>query len=445
MYNYFYKHIRRKAWQGGEYIHRTHSALEELQWIDPKDLEIIRLHKVQDFIRHAYQYVPYYKKKFKDNDIHPEDIKTFKDFQSIPYLTRDDVINHREELMATSYTGGYIEDTTGGSTGEPMRFIMDNHARWWSAAVETRYRGWYGVEPGDRRAWIWGAIKDFPDWSLKDRLKARVKRYRYLNANTMLEKYMLPFAEMCAKWQPAMFRAYPSAMCLFASFIKKNGLAPIQPKLIELSGEKLLPSQRALLQEVFGSAVADHYSSWEIYDIAYQCPEGGLHVSEDRYLELIKKDEPCNLGEAGEVVITSLTQYAMPFIRYKNGDSAVYDTQPCECGRSMPVLKEVVGRVLDLLCRPDGQFVSPGTIYYIMKDRHDVAQFQVHQPDISHLIVRLKCIHPVDKDWIDDMRKKIQYYFGSNMNVEIIIVDQFELTPTGKLRCIISDVEHDLW
>ena len=257
---------------------------------------------------------------------------------------------------------------------------MDRATALWSNAVETRYRRWYGIKPGDKRAWVWGALKDFSQWHVRDRLAAYVKRYRYLNAHTMSDKNMRSFAAMLLKWQPAMFRAYPSAISLFAQYLDAHKITGIRPKLIETSAEKLTATQRAYLTDVFDSPIAEHYSSWEIYDIAYQCPEGSLHVSEDRYLESVERDKPVDCGHEGEVVITALNQYAMPFIRYKNADLGIYAEKPCSCGRCLPVLQDLVGRMQELLFRPDGQIVNGSIMDYLMHSRPEVSGLRPASP-----------------------------------------------------------------
>ena len=445
MYSNLYHLMRKFFWRGGREIQRSLRELERTQWLSRSELEEIQFKKIQRLVSYAYDHVPFYRERYKKEDIHPQDIKNLKDFQAIPFLTRDDVNNHQDTLVSTEYRGEVFEDTTGGSTGLPMQFLMDRSTSWWSYAVETRCRGWYGVRPGDKRAWVWGALKDFPSWHWQDRLAAYIKRYRYLNSHTITEPKMQTFAEMLLKWQPTMFRAYPTALSIFAHYLKEQGITGITPKLIETSAEKLMPSERQLFEEVFRCPVADHYSSWEIYDMAYQCPAGGLHVSEDRYLELVANGQVVQAGQMGEVVITSFTQYAMPFIRYKNEDLGIYELEACSCGRGMPVLQEIVGRNTDLLSKPDGNVFHWSGIYVVMRDKSEVSQYQVYQPDREHLEVRLVCKQRVDSALLENIRNELQAYLGESMHISVKLVDRIELTPSGKHRYIISDVKPNLW
>jgi phenylacetate-CoA ligase len=143
----------------------------------------------------------------------------------------------------------------------------------------------------------------------------------------------------------------------------------------------------------------------------------------------------------GEVVVTALHQFAMPFIRYKENDMAIYEPGQCPCGRSFPRLKEIVGRTNDFLVSADGQFVHGGLFAYLLRVNPDVLRYQVYQPDKGRLQVRLVCTQAVSQDWLAETRAEIQRHFGKSTQVVFRLVDQIELTPAGKHRYIISDVK----
>lgn len=442
MYSSLYQFMVKYLYPGKE-IRRSLNELEGTQWLPRSELESMQLKKLQRLVSYAYAHVPFYRKLYQSENIHPQDIKSFKDFQALPFLTRDDVNNHLQDLVSTDYRGHFIEMATSGSTGHPMQFFLDRSDCWWTSAFSARCRGWYGVNLGDKRAFVYSYLLDFSDWRWKDRLVGNIKHARYLNARTMTKTKMQAFAEMLVKWQPTMFRAYPSALSIFAHYIKEQGITNISPKLIESTAEKVTPSQRQLFEEVFQAPIADNYSSLEIDNMAYQCPEGGLHVSEERYLELVANGRVVNPGQMGEVVLTSLIQYAMPFIRYKNSDVGIYESEDCSCGRGMPVLREIVGRNCDLLTRPDGQIVHWTSIYTIMKYKPEVYQWQLYQSDQEHLEVRLVCKQKSVSTLLEDIRTELQPCFGESMHISVKLVDRIELTSSGKYRYVISEVKPD--
>lgn len=444
MYSSLYQFMRRYIYPGQKEIRRRSRELEATQWLPRSELESIQLKKLQRLVIYAYEHVPFYRKLYQRENIYPQDIKSLKDFQALPFLTRDDVMDHGEDLISTGYRGPVYEGRTSGSTGTPMQFIMDKSAAWLATyAFNARCRGWYGVRPGDKRAFVTATLEDYPNWPLRERLAANINRNRYLNVRTMTQSTMQIFAEMLVKWQPAVIRAYPSALAIFAYYLKERGITNIIPKLVETTAEKVTPSQRQLFEEIFQAPVADHYSSLEILSYAYQCPNGGLHVNEDCYLELVGNGQVVNLGQMGEVVVTSLNQYAMPFIRYKNGDVGIYEPDGCSCGRGMPVLREVVGRNCDLLVHIDGHVVHWSPVTAIMMPWNKVRQYQIYQPDRENLEVRLLCKEKVDTAYLENIRKELLPCFGDSMKISVKLVDHIDLTPGGKHRYVISEVKPD--
>jgi phenylacetate-coenzyme A ligase PaaK-like adenylate-forming protein len=433
----------RPYWRGGRELRRRQKEIEQTQWWSIGEIETLQLDRLKKLIKYAYEHVPYYSKLYKSLEIHPDDIKSLKDFQALPFLTREDIKSHINELVTDDPNHEIFPDSTGGSTGVPMQFFIERAYDRWDQALELRGRGWYGVREGDRIAFVWGAKQDMPDWSMPARLKARILQERYLNAFGMTEQKMQLFAESLIKWKPAMFRAYASALTLFAQYLKDHKITGIEPRLIETTAEKVTLPQRDLLESVFHCKVADWYSAREMGTIAFQCPEGSLHVGETRYLEIVAKNNGAQPGELGEVVITSLHQYGMPFIRYKIGDMAILETHSCSCGRGLPVLREVVGRMQDFLVTSDGRFVHGGYFPHTFRLYPEISQYQVYQPDRDHLQVRFVCKCPIDSDWIAAIQHELHECFGNKMNISVDIVDNIPLTMAGKQRFIISDVKPD--
>jgi phenylacetate-CoA ligase len=436
MYPILYQALR-LVFPGGLETRRYLRELERTQWLSRSELEAWQLARVQRLVRYAYEHVPYYRERYQREDIHPEDIKSLRDFEALPFLTKEDVNDHLEALVSSAFRGRKYPNETGGSTGQPMRFFHESSFWRWLVAFELRGRGWYGVQEGDKVAWVWGAQRDMPGWSWKKRLRACIQRHRHLNAFSMTEAKMQAFAEMLVRWQPAMFRAYASALTLFAEFIRERGITGIRPRLIETTAEKVTSPQRQLLEEVFHCPVADCYSSRELGGIAYQCEAGGLHVCETRYLEIVADGQVAPLGQLGEVVVTSLYQFAMPLIRYKIGDMGIYETGDCPCGRGMPILREVVGRTHDYLMTADGQFVHGEFFAYTFRVKPEVVRYQVYQPDREHLEVRIVCKSEVSDAWLDGVRAEIQDRFGGSTQITLQVVDQLQLTSAGKHRYII--------
>lgn len=431
--------ILRRLWHGGPATRRHGRELERTQWLSRPELEAWQFEKVKDLIRHAYERVPFYRERYQREGFDPRDIKSWADFQSLPFLTREDITGRLDDLVARPWRGPLQAEWTGGSTGHPLHFYVEDDFWWWNAALEIRGRGWHGIREGEKIAWAWGSPRDLPRPGLKDRMKARLKRQRFLDADRLTVPGMEVFAQTLLRWRPAMIRAYPSTLTLFARFLRDRGIVGIRPRLVETSAEKVSEPQRRLFEEVFGCPVADCYSGRELGTIAYTCDKGSLHVCETRLLETIADEKTVQPGVMGEIAITSLHQYAMPLIRYKNGDLGVYETAGCPCGRGLPALREVVGRINDMLVTDTGAFVHTGFLDYRFSLRPDILRYQVYQPSVRRLEVRLVCRKSVSEAWREELRGELQARFGPTVEILIRVVDDIPLTPAGKHRVVISD------
>lgn len=243
MYSGLYRQFRR-FYSGGAVKQQRLHELERTQWFSPEELDAWQLERLQRLVKYAVEHVPYYRDTYRRLGICAEDIRSRKDFEALPFLTREDVNNNLEALVSPELRSIALPNSTGGSTGEPMRFFKENAFGYWDNALELRGRGWYGVQEGDKVAWVWGAPQDMANWSWKAKLRARLLRERYLNAFSMTEPKMEAFARTLVRWKPAMIRAYASALTLFAEYVREHHIEGIRPRVIETSAEKVTPPQR---------------------------------------------------------------------------------------------------------------------------------------------------------------------------------------------------------
>ena len=137
---------------GGREISRNLRELRQTQWLSPEELRAMQFAKIKQLLQHAFERVPYYRRLYQRLDIHPGDVKSLGDFQQLPLLTKQDINNHLDDLVASTMRNKVRLSRTGGSTGEPMQFYITDGFWWCNSAVEIRGRSWYGLwkEPGAR-------------------------------------------------------------------------------------------------------------------------------------------------------------------------------------------------------------------------------------------------------------------------------------------------------
>lgn len=221
------------------------------------------------------------------------------------------------------------------------------------------------------------------------------------------------------------------------------------------SAGTLYPYMREVIERVFKASVFNRYGSREVGGIACECElHKGLHVSPlTHYVEIIRADgTPAAPGEVGEVVVTSLVNYTMPFIRYRIGDMAVWAEERCSCGRGWPLLKEVAGRVTDVFTRRDGTKIVPEYFIHligVVLKFSWLRKFQVIQEDYDH--IRLIIVPSVSfqeaNEHINrekaDLETKVRLVMGDECRLEIELVEDIPPSPSGKYRYTISKVNHD--
>ena len=198
--------------------------------------------------------------------------------------------------------------------------------------------------------------------------------------------------EAIKKLRPAVIYGYTSSLRILAEKLISNNLEPPFPKILMSSAELMDPATRQLLTEAFGTVPVDFYGSMEFGWIAWQCPQkNGYHINSDCLIvECLKDDgQPVEPGEEGELVITNLHSDAAPLIRYATGDSAIFASKSCSCGRSLPLLSSINGRLADCIVLPDGRKLSPYVITCTVEEIPGVRQFQVIQETDGSIRIRL--------------------------------------------------------
>lgn len=421
--------------------------LEHSQWMSPEEIRRRQWEALQRLLVHAWAEVPYYRETWSAQGIRPEGIRGAEDVLRISILTKELIRTRRTDLLAGSYRGRTVTKSTGGSTGIPVHFEHDRGSYEWRVATRMRGYGWAGYEDGERALYIWGATVGRPPW--KQRAKARlhhaVLRQRYVNSFRFTEDRMAACLRTMRRFRPRFLVAYTMPMYQLARFVLDRGIRPWRPQAILTGAEKLYPPQRATIEEAFGCPVFNTYGSREFMLIASECSQHqGLHLSaENLYVEVIRDGRPCKPGEMGEIVVTDLHNYGMPFIRYAIGDVGIASDHRCACGRGLPMLEDVEGRVLDLIVTPDGRML-PGEFFpHLLKEFPEVKQFQVVQEALDRVTVKLVLARDLAPERLDFLRREILTVLGFNVGLDLRVVDEIPLTASGKLRVTISHVLSD--
>ncbi|RLI92390.1 MAG: phenylacetate--CoA ligase family protein [Candidatus Altiarchaeales archaeon] len=418
--------------------------LQESQWLSEERIRDLQWRELKRLLKHAYRNVPYYRDIFRSLGVTPDDIRTPEDFREIPIIDKQVIRENYRSLIAENYMGRTLTKSTGGTTGIPLQLEFTRDSYEWRRAVMMRHYGWGGYEEGKKVAYLWSVpVGRYSLFSkLKDDLYHKILRQKYFNVFDLTPENMERYYHRMREFKPEHIVAYALQMYYFARYIDENNLEPFPLKSIILGAEAVTKYQKDFISFVFNCPVFETYGCREFMLIASECEEHrGMHISaENLYVEVVKDGRPAEPGEIGEVVITDLHNYGMPFIRYKNGDLAVLSKEKCPCGRGLPLIERVEGRLLDVIRTPDGKILTGVFFPHLMKEFKEVDRFQVIQESIDSLVVKIIPNPRYPNVPIDLIKKEIKKVIGTKMNLEIQLVDDIPLSPSGKFRVTISKI-----
>jgi phenylacetate-CoA ligase len=403
------------------------------QWLKPDEIAGLQWQKLKRLLGHCYREVPYYRQLWQSQDIHPDDVRSMADFAKLPTLGKDDIRKNFDALQAESFRGRLLLKNTGGSTGVPLRFgyTRESHDR--RAAVMWRGYAWAGARMGRRTLLLWGGAVGDPGRAhlLKERLYHAAYHRRILNSFAMSEANMAEYADAVDLFKPEVIVAYVAPLVRLAQWALATQHKLHRPDSIVCAAEPLLEFQRGIIEQAFGCPVYNTYGCREFMLIASECEQrDGLHVNADHLC--------VELGNAtqagGEVVVTDLHNYGMPFIRYVNGDLASPMPGVCACGRGLPRLGKVQGRKLDVLRTPDGHLL-PGEFFpHMLKDVSGLLMYQVVQRHLDQFDMTLVRGEGFDNSALDYIRREVRKVVGDSVRLDFQFSEHIDPGPTGKHR-----------
>ncbi len=417
--------------------------LEQTQRLSAEELRQLQWKRLKRTLQHAYEHVPYYRNTWDALKVHPDRIRTPEDFQQIPFLMKQDVREHAKELRADDTHGRTFYRFTSGSTGVPLGIEHSANSR--AAMWAAKYRGhrWHGVDIGDRTAWVRG-MPLHGVARLTKRLQDAMANGLRLFPNNISPESAEPFHRSLRRLRPSILEGYPSALYQLARMLRSQQLdgRTLGLRLIVTGGEVLDEFQRAFLQDVFGCPVADEYGCAEVGILGFGCPADRRHIPvENVYVETIASANGANTGSS-ELVVTSLVNGAMPFIRYRLGDWCQIDASTCRCGRVAPTVAELDGKVSSLVRASDGRWLHDSVIrniiYQIEQHRMGAAQIRFVQEQDFSVTVDLVHGERFRSETVEHINRSLKQLLGEPVVVRVRFVEHIPQKDSGKFCYFIS-------
>lgn len=435
---------------------RRYRLLKRLEYSSSEGLSIYQGQRLRKLLEYGLA-TPRAEKEGGAHLFRAEGLLPAQILKTLPILQKEVVQKKLASLVsAKGRTRRSIEDRTSGSTGAPTIFIRDlaclDAER---AAAELFYRDWLGRERREPVARIWATEADQAPTGEKvgGFFRKRISEI-WLSAFNLNDADMADFFKLWQSHEPSILIGYPEAVFECAKYLRRNRIRIPHLKGIVTAGAKLFPEMRSEVERSFMAPVLERYGSRETGLVAMECLEGRrLHVvAPNVYVEILNESgAPALPGEEGSVVVTPFYSYKMPFLRYVMGDRAKWALdQACVCGRSWPVIEEIVGRAQDCFRLRDGGTVSGMLGYYIMRDCFDfskISQFQFIQESYERVTAQIQLSMPHDEpdreffDAIVKARDRFSQSMGPNCSIHFKFVDHIPRLSSGKHRYLMSLVD----
>jgi len=388
----------------------------------------------------AVEHVPHYR-----NTWNSEQVRAAKnaELSGLPILEKEPLRQRPETFVRDDHSSrGDLIFLTSGSSGTPIAIHWKtSEYRAALALREARSVRWAGASYRLPRATFSGR-RVVPDAESKGPVYRynRAERQVYFSAFHLRPETAEQYVEALHRHRAEWLTGYAVSFYVLARFMLDQDLEAPPVRALVTTSEKVTPAMRQVMEQAFRCRVFEEYSTVENASFACECEEGSLHVSPDAgIIEIVRSDgSPCEPEEVGEVVVTGLLRTHQPLIRFRLGDLAAWSAEPCTCGRQMPVLKEVVGRIEDVLVGPDGRQVV--RFHGVFLDLPGVRRGQIIQESRERIRVLLECDSEYDRTLDGTVASRVQERLGPQTRVTIETVDEIPLGPGGKFQAVVSRV-----
>ena len=397
-----------------------------------------RDHRLRNMVRHCAATVPHYRRWFRDNAVHPRDIRTLDDLQSLPVLGKAQVQADPGDFLSEAVPRRRrVEVHTSGTTGAGLRFATTRDAVREQFAVWWRYRRWHGLRRGTWCAYFGGR-------TVVPAHQARPPFWRYdlpgrriLFSGYHLSPDFLPFyVDELRRRRPPWLHGYPSLLALLAAHIVEGGVdLGYEPRWVTTGSENLLAPQAALMERAFGIRPRQHYGLAEAVANVSECKRGKLHVDED--LAPVEFLPVPGVRGVFRILGCNTSNPATPLLRYDTGDTATLAAGSCACRRPGRIVAALDGRREDYVVLRNGARV--GRLDHVFKDRVDVREAQIAQRRPGELCVRIVRGPRYTEASENALRREFAERLGADTHVSFDYPDRLERSPHGKLRFVVSE------
>lgn len=416
--------------------------LDRSQWLAPEELRGLQFRQLDAVVRHAAATVPFYRETWR-GAVDPARALSREQFDSLPLLTRNELQANFAGLTSTAVPEAHGRTgvvRTSGSTGQPVEVAKTELTELFWRAVLLREHRWFERDLGGKLASIRQGVPEAEaaSWgSATDELVQTGPR-----ATLPMSADIDTQLAWLERQQPDYLLTYPSNLAELARSALERGARLPRLREVRTFGEHLGAETRALARSAWSVPVTDAYSTVEAGYLALQCPaHEHYHVQSETVLVevLDERGRPCAAGDTGRVVVTTLTNFAMPLVRYDIGDYAQVGAA-CGCGRGLPVLERIVGRVRNMLVTADGKRYWPMLGTRSIMEIAPVRQYQLVQKAYDLIEARIVPAVELRAEQEDALRRHLLSRLPSGLRLQFVYLDHIARGPGGKFEDFVSEL-----
>ncbi|NLC72052.1 MAG: phenylacetate--CoA ligase family protein [Desulfuromonadaceae bacterium] len=413
--------------------------LEKTQFYPEEKLRKIQWRRLSELLRYVAENNDFYCRRFQSAGISPQDIQSPEDLRRLPLLTKAEIRANGQAMISRGFAVERLQKAkTGGSTGKALELYFTEECSELRNACALRHNLWSGWNRGEPIAAIWG------NPVLPNTLKETLRQFIsgppviYLDTMAVSSASVARFVDEWRQVKPTLIFGHAHSLYLLARKLEEMRISDLCPKGIISSSMMLLPHERAKIEEIFGIKVIDRYGCEEVSLIASECEKHeGMHLNiEHLFVEFLRDDDtPVADGEPGRIVVTDLMNRAMPLIRYQVEDVGVPTNRHCSCGRGLPLMENVTGRVADFLVKKDGSRVAGVSLIENTLTRFPgLDQLQIIQTQLQRFVIRIVPGKGYEGQTVKELEKYFKGVFGEETEVEIEKISDIPKESSGKYR-----------
>ena len=454
-----------------KYIRRDYLALTKSEYLSADLLREIQLNKLKRVIEHAYAYVPFYQKRFKEIGLQPQDIKQLKDMELLPPVTRQEIIDHHKSMVdirlqnsipfADARKGDpgtpipfsrfkkhkLVRNTSSGSTGAPTIFYEDGSRTALNWVHEMRLKSWFGVKPGDKEVRMVRLSTDYSPKNKTIRMRKLLWNQLLVPGTNLADADYQIALDAILEYKPKVIYGFPSALSGLAEYAKKTNrkIGQYRPAVMIGWAGPVYEHEEKVMREVFQCEVSNNYGAREVGHVAGRCSHGEFHINQENFL--VEIDESTNQsGEqnSGEILVTPIDIGPMPFLRYRMGDIGSLESKQCQCGRTLQILTDFLGRTGEVFITKDGRMISPNfwcRFFFLNQYSNAVRRFQVIYKKDRNLKIKIEKDVKFNPEIENFIKEGVKKNFSEETRLELEYLPKIEPQISGKYQMVVNEAD----